>query len=312
MEQRNAMNEDLIRMKRERMGLKGNAGLISRARYDGMAAEGSDPRIRSRFAHILNGGMRDRMRDFDNHELSVIPGPVTSSGRPVEHRRDRSEESAMSKKQRMYQQRRQQQQPSKPAPSLPDELKSSFSPAGLSHEDAAILSQAAALFGDTPSRKQLPDISGRLLPDRSDDLSIDLNSYAGRIPFDPINQIKSRAARRSSQGVDYRELEASRYQNEADMDSDEDRYLSQTYSNEVQAPAYDERAMQAMARSMAEAMVKTVMQEHLDKNKGRKFFKEVKTNGNPFKDSPNSKLVEIDGKYYKMDLKPVKIKTNKK
>lgn len=308
MEQRNATNEEFMRLKRERMGLKGNAGLISRARFDGVVAEGSDPRIRSRFAHILNGEMRDRIKDFDNHELSVLPAPVFD-GRSPERRAQRSEETAMSRKQRMYQQKKQQHMnKAEPAP-LPKDLAPIGGPR-LSQEDAAILAQAGALFGETPRiGRNLPDISGRLLPERGNDLDIDLGGYGSTIPFDPINQIRSRATRRASSGVDYREMEAMSHRAEM-VNDDENRYLSQTYA--PQAPAYDERAMQAMARSMAEAMVKTVMQEHLDKNRGRKYFKEIKTNKDVFKDSPNSKLVEIDGKYYKMDLKPVKIKSNHK
>jgi len=306
MEHRNARNEELLQLRRERLGLKGNAGLISRARYDGVIAEGSDPRIRSAFSHILNGGLRDRIRDFDNHELSVLPVPM-HGGRIPERRQGRAEETPMSKKQRMYQQRRQQMNGGSTQQSAPKDLMGMPAPS-LNQEDASFLNQVGAMFGETP-RRGMPDISGRLLPDREQNMDISLGGY-GTVPFDPVNQIMQRATRRGSSGVDYRELEA--LTNESDMTDDESRYLSQASYANTAGYAYDEKAMQAMARSMAEAMVKTVMQEHIDKNKGRRYFKEIKTNKDVFKNSPNSKLVEIDGKYYKMDLKPVKIKSNHK
>lgn len=298
------MNEEMLRLKRERMGLRGSAGLISRARFDGVVAEGSDPRIRSAFAHILNGGMRERIRDFDSHELSVMPGPMTSSGLPAQTRK-RAEDTPMSKKQRMYQQR--MQQSNAPQQSPPQDLVG-FSAPSLNQEDSSFLNQVNAMFGETPRGKALPDISGRLLPDRGHSTELDLGGY-GSAPFDPMNQIMQKATRRGSRGVDYRELEEMAKEPELD---DESRYLSQASYRQSAAPAYDDKTMQAMARSMAEAMVKTVMQEHIDKNRGRKYFKEVKTKRDIFKNSPTSKLVEIDGKYYKMDLKPVKIKSSTK
>lgn len=301
------MSEEMLRLRRERMGLRGNAGMISPARFDGVVAEGSDPRIRSAFAHILNGGMRDRIRDFDNHELSVMPGPMTNSGLPAQSRK-KIEDTPMSKKQRMYQQKMQQSNAQRQQP-VPQELSGIPAPR-LNQEDASFLNQIGAMFGETPKGRSLPDISGRLLPDRGHNTELDLGNY-GSVPFDPMTQIMQRTTRRNTRGVDYRELEE--MTREPEMLDDESRYLSQASFGQQSIPvSYDEKTMQAMARSMAEAMVKTVMQEHIDKNKGRKYFKEIKTNKSVFKDSPNSKLVEIDGKYYKMDLKPVKIKSNSK
>lgn len=290
------------------MGLRGDAGLISRANTSGTALiERADPRIQSRFGHILNGSLREKLEDFDGHQSTLfrplsrvnINNEYGDGGREVANvsTRDRN----MVNKKRMQQQRG----PQAKVDSVNVVPVAKFD-APLTQEDSSFLSQVSSFFGETPRGKALPDINGRLLPDRDQNMSIDLGNYATAAPFSPVSQIRSKASRRGGAGVDYRDLESRDQRVEAHESNNDSRYLSQTYYG--QAPAYDERTMQEMARSMAEAMVKTVMQEHLDKNRGRKYFKEIKTTREVFKDSPNSRLVEIDGKYYKMDLKPVKIK----
>ncbi len=299
MEQRNAKNDELINMRRERMNIPSRAGTMSRARYDadGMPImEMSDPRIQNRFGHILSGQYRERMQELDGHDLSVLPAP-SWNGRQVDIHKD---EMPVNKR---------RQPPRGKQGGKVDDPKNAvqvqkFIAPGLKGEESAILNDVNAWFGET-SKGGRSDISGRLVPERPNDMNFDLSGY-GSVPFDPLTQIKYRA-RRSHTGVDYRDLEERSRPAQPQYDDDESRYLANTYRHA--APAYDEKAMQDMARSMAEAMVKTVMQEHLDKQKGRKYFREVKYE---FKNDPNSRLVEIDGKYFKMDLKPVKVKPTSK
>lgn len=143
--------------------------------------------------------------------------------------------------------------------------------------------------------------SGALMPERGRNTALSLgDDYMASAPFNPMNQIMNRVAARGGDVpvVDYREIESRRAPVAEQYDTD-DRYLSNTQGRGTHQ---DPQLIQEMALNMATEMFKTMMSEQ----KGKKYYKEVRTK-HVF-DNPASKLVEMDGQFYRMDLKPVKLK----
>lgn len=283
--------------RRRRAGLPANAGNMSVARFDDAMAinEHAHSQIREKFGHILGGALKhdvDRFDGFDarNSAFHTSVPRLDGKAAALETKRD----NFSRRNPRRGPQQAQQQQDDKPKFSVPLET---FTPA-TTGQDMSEMAQVKALFGDdggySMPRHQGPQ--GRLLPDRSMNTTLDLDAYTGSVPFNPMNQILNKvAARGSASGLDYREIE-SRKNGRSTEPVHEDRYMPAAQAQQ------DPRLMQEMAYNMAQGMIEAFMKDH----KGKKYFKEIRTN-HQF-DKPSAKLVEIDGKYYRMDLTPVKLK----
>ena len=292
-------SDELANLRRSRWGLPPEVGTLSRARFDGSHGpihEGADPRLRnSRFAHIMNGSLRDRIQEFDSQQSMIFQPPPRLGG---------GGQAAVDSNMGMRKSRRDMGRDPRNRGAAQETRKSTAPPLATFDAPRAgsdDLASIAAMFGDTPSRSRGPAMDGPLMSngERNTEIKLD-QSYFAAAPFDPVNQIVGRASRNS--GLDYRNMEAMVRER---SESDGSRYLS-----DVNVSRSQELVNQETARTMAEAMVRTVMEEYAERNRGKKFFKEVKTS-HKF-DNPKAKLVEIDGKYYKMELTPMRVKSSSK
>ncbi len=282
--------------RRRRAGLPTNAGNMSVARFDDSMAlnEHAHSQIREKFGHILGGALKhdvDRFDGFDarNSAFHTSIPRLDGGMAAMETKRDNS--SRRIPRRGPQQNQQPHQEPNKPKFTVPLE---SFAPVNNGSEMGDLAKVEAMFGGGSYSSPSYRGPEGRLLPDRSMNTTLDMDAYAGSAPYNPMNQILNKvAARGASTGLDYRDIESRRGRPEP---VHEDRYLSG-------APAQqDPRLMQEMAYNMAQGMIEAFMKDH----KGKKYFKEVKTN-HQF-DKPTAKLVEIDGKLFRMDLTPVKLK----
>lgn len=262
--------------------------------------------IRQRFGDILSGGLKNKIDSMDGHDstLFMAPSRINMNDEFGNGGRTRAalstREHFPARDRRMHNMRGQQQKVSKPEYSV--ELESFNSPSMAS--DSSDFAQIEALFGGRgASQGGGYSPTGPLLPERGYDSSMSLgDGYATGIPYDPVNHIRNKLSSGArNTGVDYRELE--NRASSPTFDEVDSRYLNQL-SNRNQSVS-DPHLMQEMARNMADQMIRTFMEE----NRGKQYFKEVKTT-HKF-DNPKSRLVEIDGKFYRMELTQVKFKRGK-
>lgn len=294
-------NPDELRLARTRSwGLPDGVGRSMIMEGDGTGAYHNA--IRQRFGHVLSGGLKNKLDGMDEHESTLFgmqtPSRINAND---EYGNGGRERAAIGTKNNLPSNDRRNRRAMTPQTKVSD---SKYS-VNLENFEAPMsneLAQAEALFGGGRAPRGSYSETGPLLPDRGHNTTMDLGGY-GAVPFDPRSILNKVPMRQRASGIDYRELESNF--GHSDIDESEGRYLNNvSYRNQGQGGT-DPQIMQEMARTMADQMLRTFMNE----NKGKQYFKEIKTT-HKF-DDPKSKLVEIDGKYYKMDLTQVRFKKGK-
>ena len=287
-----------------RMGIPDGAGSSMLMEGDGTGAH--HHAIRQRFGHVLSGGLRDKLDDMDSHSSSLFMAPSRINTHDEFGNGGRGA-AALSTRQHFPSNDRRNMRAR--GPQTTKVSKPEFS-VGLDTFDTPVLgdeisqlAQVEQMFNGGASSRSSYAPAGPLLPERGLNTSMDLGGYGAGIPFDPINQIRNKVASRSrANGVDYRELEGSI----SEVDEVENRYLNNmAHRNRTQDSS--DAAIHEMSKIISEQhqTIRSLMNE---KN-GKQYFKEVKTT-HRF-ENPKSKLVEIDGKYYRMELTQVKFKKGK-
>lgn len=293
-----------------RLGLPDGAGSSMLMEGDGTGAYHGA--IRQRFGDILSGSLKPKLNDMDEHNSSLFMAMApTRINTGDEFGNGGRGAAAISSRNHFPTNDRRNMRPR--GPQVPKVSDSKHAVAVESFDvpskvdGISDLSQVEALFnGGRTSRGGDYAPTGPLLPERGLDTSMDMGGYGAGVPFDPINQIRSKITSRTrSGGVDYRDIESSRSYD--DMGESEDRYLNGLANRGQRQSGNDAQIIQEMARNIAEQnqMIRSLMND----NKGKRYFKEINTT-HQF-ENPKSKLVEIDGKYYRMELTQVKFKKGK-
>ncbi len=319
---------DFQTQRRRMMGIPERAGTMSNARpdssYGNEAGIMAPPPIHrsvlmNRFGHVLSGGLKDKLSELDRAQSFQFGMEAPPRIGANFHRPENSEQNyvdrggkaaALNVNTMMPANDRRRQRPRGPQQTkagLSDERfrVSVEDPVALTKvgvrtdpEVSRLTQEVDALFGGGGGYSGGYRAQGPLMAERGHNTELG-DGYITSVPFNPMAQIMNKvSARGRSAGLDYRELE----EDTEVMEGDDARYLANTGGRQQ----YDQRLMQEMAMSMAKEMIKTV----LDENKGKKYFKEVKTT-HKF-DNPSAKLIEMDGEYFRMDLKRVKLKHPKK
>lgn len=283
-------NNQLLMERRRRMGIPDGAGASQ-------ISEGGDPRIRQRFGGILAGELKGKIDDFDQSQSTLFSAPARLNLNSEFGEGGRVSAAISQREQRLPQNDRRRRGPSQQQSKVSDKTYSvplaDFGPPKLGGE----MSEINDLFGERPSRGGYSQ-TGPLMPERGEGIRDIGDGYMSSAPYNPASQILNRVAARNSRGADFRDLE-SRGVEEAE--TPESRYLGNA---SYRAPQ-DQGVMQEMARTISEQsqMLRALMNEQ----KGKKFFKEVKTT-HTFND-PRTKLIEVDGQYFQMT--PVNVKKSR-
>lgn len=298
MEQDPRASDAFYNERRRRMALPEGAGRTQILSEDAPVPHSV---IRQHYGHILGGALRNKIEDLDQHEsvAFVAPSRMGSAGANVSE--FGGSRAALETRKNLPANDRRNMRGRAPQQSKVSDSKFSVSVDTFQPERSSELSEVEALFGGG-SRSNTNNYAptGPLLPERGLDTAMDLGGYGAHVPFNPKNQILNKVASRGrSVGSDYREIESASQQF---GESNEDRYLGNASHR---GSSYDPQLMQEMARTMADQMMRSFMEQ----NRGKQHFKEISTT-HKF-DDPRSKLVEIDGKYYRMDLTPVRFKKGK-
>lgn len=270
-------------------------------------SESGDPRIRQRFGHIMGGALKNKVDEFDQQQSTLFSAPARINTNSEFGDGGRTPAAIAQRSQTMPQYDRRRRGPQQQEQKVSDKqysvpLADFGGPKMGAH--AAEMSEVDALFGERPSRGGMGySQTGPLMPERGHDGVMDIgDGYMASAPYNPAAQIMNKvAARGRASGADYRDME-SRNSHVSEVDDAESRYLSNASNRHA---SQDQGVLQEMARTIAEQS--QMLRSLVNDQKGKKFFKEVRTT-HVF-DNPLAKLIEVDGQYYK--ITPVNVKKGK-
>lgn len=290
---------EIILERRKRLsehGFPANAGQLSDARFDGtptVLSESTNPLIRQRYGSLLSGADRNKVAAMVHSPSSLNPGftelKVKKQVKPVDEKYRQNLET--------------------------------FTPADHTINREA---QEIESWFDPDMRG-----GGRSYSTPNPNAPLDTSSF--RAPaFDPNAHLRNKISQAQQRtGLDFRELEkqqpnqfaVQQYSNPSNIQSAIDvpeyaKYMTHNYNvqpNSQQQPMITMELVHEMASMMAEKAIKKVMEAQQKKgNNNKKSESFIRVEGKKDKNGREVKnLVEMNGKYYLMELREVNL-TKKK